>query len=414
MKTSLIAIISVLTILILTVNDSQARLRSSVALSVKEDYNDNIFLTDKNEEDDFITKIIPSFTLNYKSGRHEATLEYSYEWQAYAQNSRSDGGRHDGSAKITSMLIERLLTVNISDVYSNTATDTRRSTNESEVLVNTVGKNTFTFNPVIYRNLSPVMTLSVGYEFIDISYNNTSNNNTLEDVRYNNVYLNLERRLSKRLTVSAKYGHDDKETEDDITKDFTSRNASVSSSLQLTRDTSFDATFGRTWYDYETKSNTESNFWNFTAKTKLMSTGTATLGYSRQSKDSVELGTYLNELVNLKLSFGKRLKFTLGGGASQDEYLTSEREDDKVFGNASLSWQMTSKLRVSVNGDISNEKFTQPSEEVDKWGAGVGANYRLGKHLNLSLNYSYRDRDSTTAGNSYQNNVATVSVAATY
>ncbi len=410
MKTSLIVIISVLTILILAVNDSQARLTSSVALSVKEDYNDNIFLTDNNKEDDFITKIGPSFTLNYKSGRHEAAIEYSYEWQDYAQNSEADDGRQQGSAKVTSVLIERLLTVNISDVYENTATDPRRSTNESEVLMNTVAKNTFTFNPVIYRNLSPVMTLSAGYEFIDADYNN----DTSEDFRYNNLYLNLERRLSKRLTVSAKYGRDDKETEGDITEDFISQNASVSSTLQLTPSTSFDATFGRTWYDYETRSSAEENFWSFTASTKVMSTGTATLSYSRQSRDSVELGTYLSESASLRLSFGKRLKVSLGGVVKNDEYLTSAREDDKISGDASLSWQMTRKLKLTVAGDISNEKFTLPGEEVDRWGSSVAANYKLGKHFAVTASFKHRGRDSSIQRNSYENNVATVSVSAAY
>jgi len=417
MKTSLIVIISVLTILILCVNDSQARLTSSVALLVREDYNDNIYLTDTNRTVDLITKVRPSFTLDFSSGRHKASIKYNYEWQNYARNPKANAGIFQGSASVSSVVVERLLTVNISEVSEKTASDTRRPTSDGEVLVNIVEQSTFTFNPVLHRNISKVTTLRAGYDFISIDYNDALSNynaTSIQDTTYNNVYAELERRLSKRLVASTKYEQKDKKTQDDVTRDFVSQNVSISSSMQLTPETSFDATLGRSWYDYETRGSTQENFWSFSAETKVMSTGTATLGYSRQTKESPSLGTYLSEAKSLKLSFGKRLRFTLGGSTSLNQYLTSLRTDERVSGNAALSWQTTRKLELSLTGNMSNQKYTLPDEEVDQWGSSLGANYRLGRHFIVSASFRHSNRDSTIAGRSYENNVTMLSVLATY
>lgn len=410
MKTVLTVTISVLTTLLLLASNASATLTSSFALSLREDYNDNIYLTDTNEEDDYITKVSPSISLDFLSGRHHASLEYTYEWQDYADNSRADEGTHQGSATINSVIIQRLLTFNLSDVYEKIATDVRRSTNQNEVLMNTVEKNTFTFNPVIHRNLSQVMTLRAGYEFIDTDYNN----DTSEDVQYNNVYAELERRFSKRLEATLKYSHDKKDTLDDMTEDFTTESTSLSASLQLTPSTSFDATFGRSWYDYDIRTDSEENFWQLVAKSKVMSTGDVTLSYRRESNDSPELGTYMSETADLKLSFGKRFKVILGGAISEDQYLTTSREDDMVSGDLTLSWQMTRKLELALIGNMANEKFTLPVEEVDKWSSSVEANYTLGKRVTISTNYKHSDRDSSIQSNSYKNNVYMVSVLASY
>jgi hypothetical protein len=400
----------VLTTLLLLVSDASATLTSSFGLSVREDYNDNIYLTETGEVDDYITKISPAIGLEFFSGRHSASLDYSYEWQDYADNSMADEGRHAGSLQVRSVVVERLLTVNLSDIYEQTSTDVRRSTNEDAVLVNTVEKNTFTFNPVVHRNLSQVTTLSVGYKFTDTHYRN----DTSEDVQHDDVYVTLDRRFSKRLKGSAQYGYDVKDTQDDITEDLTSQNASLSASLQLTPATSFDASFGRSWYDYETSSDNEENFWNVAVKSKVTSSGTATLSYSRKAQDSPEQGTHMTESVDARFSFGKRLKITFGASVKEDRYLTTSREDDVSTGNVSLSWKMTRKLNLNVNGALSKEKYNLPTEEVDKWSGALQAYYQLGKHVSVSTSYKHNDWDSTISGNSYENNVYMVNVFASY
>ncbi len=417
MKTSMIVIISVLTILILSVSEASATTTSSLGLLVREDYNDNIYLTDTNKKEDLITKVRPSFSLDFSNGRHEASIKYNYEWQDYARHPKANAGIFQGSASISSVIIERLFMLNISEVRAKTASDTRRPTSEGEVLVNIVEQSTFTFNPVLHRNISKVTTLRAGYDFINIDYNDSISNynaTSILDTRYNNVYAELERRLSKRLTVTGKYEHQDKKTKGDISRDFVSQNASILSSLQLTPDTRFNATIGRSWYDFETRDSSRENFWNLTAMTRVMNTGTATLAYSRQSRESPTLGTYLSEVKSLNLSFGKRFKFSVGGSAGKDKYLTSSRSDERVSGNAAFSWLMTRKISLSLSGNISNRKYNLPIEEVDQWSSVLGGSYRLGKHFSVAANFRHSNRDSTIVGRSYESNVTMLSVLATY
>ncbi len=55
-------------------------------LMVEEEYNDNIFLSDGNEVDDWITTVAPGISLNYTNRSVEASLDYSLNYQFYQED----------------------------------------------------------------------------------------------------------------------------------------------------------------------------------------------------------------------------------------------------------------------------------------------------------------------------------------
>ena len=77
-----------------------AQLNFTPVMTVSEEYNDNIFLTPDNEEDDFITTASLGFTAELLGRTSGAELTYipSYEW--FADFSDNDGWAHDATARV--------------------------------------------------------------------------------------------------------------------------------------------------------------------------------------------------------------------------------------------------------------------------------------------------------------------------
>ena len=64
-------------------------------ISASEQYTDNVFLSEKNEEEEFITRVSPGFTAELigKTGRVEVSYDPTYEF--YDEFDELDGWIHD-------------------------------------------------------------------------------------------------------------------------------------------------------------------------------------------------------------------------------------------------------------------------------------------------------------------------------
>jgi hypothetical protein len=92
------------------------RVRITPKISVKGEYDDNIFLYKNNKKGDFITTVSPGLLLFMDSGRNGLELEYTFGWVRYHDLSENDYVRHSGRLKFWQRLT-RHLTFNLSDSY---------------------------------------------------------------------------------------------------------------------------------------------------------------------------------------------------------------------------------------------------------------------------------------------------------
>ena len=67
-------------------------------LYVEGHYDDNIFLTERNEEDDFVTTVSPGINLQYSDPTAEVNLDYEYQRFWYADFSELDTDAHRARA----------------------------------------------------------------------------------------------------------------------------------------------------------------------------------------------------------------------------------------------------------------------------------------------------------------------------
>ncbi|MEW6215385.1 MAG: TIGR03016 family PEP-CTERM system-associated outer membrane protein, partial [Nitrospirota bacterium] len=142
-------------------------LRPSV--TVREEYDDNILLTKDNRIDDYITRIMPSVGITYKTPLWDWTLDYTLIWWYYSKR-----GEGDTSHNLTLMskvnVIKNLLYLDISDTYSSVVLEPRRPSTEINLAINRTDSNTLNLSPYIKYQIGPATALSAGYRYTNIWY----------------------------------------------------------------------------------------------------------------------------------------------------------------------------------------------------------------------------------------------------
>jgi uncharacterized protein (PEP-CTERM system associated) len=82
-------------------------------LGIEQEYNDNIFYTSRNREDDFITRVIPGLLLNVDTQRLQGTLNYAPALEFYWQNSDENRLTHSGSGQFLGTVVPDLFFVDV-------------------------------------------------------------------------------------------------------------------------------------------------------------------------------------------------------------------------------------------------------------------------------------------------------------
>ena len=105
---------------------SWAELRITPSIGIREEYNDNIFLTPSDEEDDFITSVNPAINLTYNTGLLTLSLDYGLNLDFYMHNSEENKIRQFGRLESTISPYRDIFFIRISDVFERVSIDERR------------------------------------------------------------------------------------------------------------------------------------------------------------------------------------------------------------------------------------------------------------------------------------------------
>jgi len=73
-------------LILITVSSSSAKLDINAAVGLREEYNDNIFLTRTDRKEDFITRVSPSVVLKYSHHFLDLSLDYGLNFIVVTMN----------------------------------------------------------------------------------------------------------------------------------------------------------------------------------------------------------------------------------------------------------------------------------------------------------------------------------------
>jgi hypothetical protein len=430
-----------------------AKLEITPGVSVREEYNDNIFLTRTDREDDFITKISPSLSLRYAIQPIDLSLDYSLDFKFYGEHSdlnETSIGETQSLQFQNQVRPLKYLFIDFSDTYKRVPVDVRRPVAFDNVSVNMTDSNIFSVSPYVILPLTSTTSITTGYAYSNIWYKNEDS----VDFDSHSVYLALNKEFSPRISGALKsdyYAYRPKEIDG-----YDRYSGSVALKYQVSSNFSSWGEVGYSYLDFSESTNEETTTWNAGSEYKLNILGGSSLGVSYSSFFSETEGIvaqqkpmgqyyvrYINPQNNQPVQTGpftaytienktttigaaktktlafyitaeQPVKITVNSYYSVEEELISERKDEMIGVSVNINKDLSEKMSISFNSTLENQKFLPGTEKNWLCSFGSSFNYKLSRMITASLGYTYNNRNSNIDSNDFHNNIFWLQSAVTF
>lgn len=377
-------------------------------LMLEEEYNDNIFLDDNNEEEDWITSIEPGITLTYDNRSVAATVDYSLRYRFYKNNTDEnlDNFKDVQRADATALFFGgRPFTLRLSETISREAIDARDDNQFNDV----ENRSTVYHSTVIpeYRlQLTSTFFLIFGYTYDRFDYVDSRGNDSEE----HEGRFSLVKQLSATAEVFARYAYVVHQAEDNA-EEFDRQDYTVGLTQQLGSRTAASIEGGYSEVEYDSGFDTDGIHWLVDISYHLSEPVTLSLGYSQDFTTTAVDGLTETQEASLGAVYTKQ---SLTASAelfwNNSDYVRLDREDEAYGIRFDFSKPLARALTANFDAEYELAEYTDPGddEDVDRFTIGASVDYEYRRFL-ASLGYRYRINDSDLAANDYTNNIVTLS-----
>lgn len=201
---SLIGIFSLFTV---CVHDAAgAEYRIVPALTLTEEYNDNVFLTPTNRAEDYITRIRPAVTITYKTSFWSWDLNYALDYSYYLRKTRTEDFTHLTDLRNRTVLIDNLFYFEGQYLYQRVSLDAARDYTQESQFVNQTDESRITLNPYLVFRSGSSFTPIVGYKYESNWYKERGAIDTVDHTGYLEMVTPLTSNLT--FTVGIRYTQD--------------------------------------------------------------------------------------------------------------------------------------------------------------------------------------------------------------
>lgn len=393
---------------------SLADFRATPTFSLREEYNDNIYLDYKNEKSDFITLIRPTINIVWETQIINLTFNFGIEYEKYLNNSAEDDLRPSQGARLDSTwnFYQDVLFLRVSDIYERVPVDESDKSAVDNNLVNLTDSNRLVINP--YFMLLPLQTLQARFDcqYEDLWYREKEGDDA-EKYLYS---LTFTKEITSRASIDL-YGGFTQYRPKDIstqafeqnsnqeydTQEYDRRDTHLGLLWKISETLSLRGVVGRTWVDYIYRDDYDSTLVSGQADYQISSALSLGAGYNEDISDSVDEGTRKQKKYSAYLRYSDRSKIILSLYKTEDDYLEFVRKDDSWGGTLNCEFPLTNKKGIAWLTNYTNyEKGDQ--ENYHRYGARVEFYYesRIGR---ASLGYTWNKTDSDISDNNYKNNI---------
>jgi len=385
---------------------SWAEFKITHGVSIREEYNDNIFLTPRDEEDDFITNVHPSITLSYNANLLTLSLDYSLDFRFYADHSNLNETSliNTQRAKLETTIspYKDAFFIRVFDEYRRVPIDIRRQVALDNLFVNLTDSNIFLVNPYLEYPLSATLKTKIGYSYSNYWYD--SDEGIASETHSGTVSIIKE--ISSRINSSLSYTYlmnRLKKTIENI-QDYDRQDISFNMNIQALERLTLNGGIGHIWFDHEKLADTDSTIWNIQAQYSLTDFISLGAGYSESFMDSVNIGTYKTKTATASISRQGNIPITLSGFKTINTYLSEDREDRLIGVTLNSSLPVTPKITIRWVGTYTDYEFLPEGEKVKRLGIGLSSDYAL-RITTITLGYTYNWNNSTIDAHDYKNNI---------
>lgn len=382
------------------------------SLSISEEYTDNVFLTENNEEYDYITSISPGFTFQIFEKRYGASLSYNPSYVHYDRFRENNTWRQNASFSGWSDLSKHTkLTIN--DTFVRTEDPV--SEEDATVRRNREPYYTNSTSVSLDHKFSERDSIGLGYLYSFLENKDPD----IEDNERHSPSITYSHKFNPYLSLdtSVSYIRGDFEVSDN----FDNWNGSITLANKFTKYLSGSIRYSHTIMDY--RGNTEdykvydpSIGISYTiAENTFLSLNAGYFIQDRENSDD-ESGLSLNGNLGKTWEFKRGSINATGSSGYEESYFGSENLGfNRYYGvKTSANYRLTKSLTGNITGSFRRNKYiNQDDNRTDRLkNAGIGLTFNpiTIRWLNLSLNYSYRTVDSTQKENEYDENRVILSI----
>lgn len=406
---------------------AQAEYNITPNITIREEYNDNIYLTSSGEIDDFITTVTPGVSLSYKRDFLTLTMNYGLAFLFYAKHSDLDQTSltqtQQANIDTTFTPYRDILFVKLTDVYQRVPIDQRNQVALGNPFVNLTDTNDFHINPYLVYPLTGTLMWNLGYTYENLWYRSDEGNNA----ETHTVTTGLTKAFSSKLSASIMYSYlfflptstGTLSTPGPYitTEAYDQQTVNLATTYKISQKFSLSGSVGETITDYSVSKdfNSTSPVYQFQANYQLTNKLALGAGYLENFVNSIDDGQYKNRSITGTLSYGtgKIPPVAISVFESDAKYTTVDREDKAIGGTIGTSLPLTSKLQANFSGTYTNFKFLPDTERVNRYGAMIGFAYKM-KITTISGGYIWNKNHSNIATNDYANNDVYVQATFTY
>ena len=441
---------------------AQWRVNSGVEVSERYSDNENLSATDK--KDKFVTVVSPEISL---SGSGGGRINYDV-LASLTHRESSDGNDSTNpalSGNANAELVDRILFFDVSSTINQNRVDPFRSTGDDDVSRsqsdNVTTTYSYTLSPYLLGRINSFADMELRYSY-DEQWNSDSD---VGDSSRQAVSFNLNSGRDFSIFDWGLVGNYSKIDSDDSdngqSNDDELKSADLRLGYRVSRKLRLRGSVGREWNDFDSvRSDVDGERWDFGLiwtpnKRTTINIGygerffgnTPTVDISYRRKKSVFTASYVKELtdartlrseqgifdedpfgnpidpvtgdpvfvypdegqiVDERISFswsrqGKRTTLTWNGDYSVQEPQSSREEVVFISSSLELTRRLTSKLSFDTSVDWENQE-NELDEEFETWRFNMGLSRPIGSKSNVSLQYTYTDRDSDLTDDGYEEN----------
>ncbi len=386
-------------------------------LAVREEYNDNVFLTADREKSDTATTVEPSLSLFWTRREHSLKLGYNSSLLFYNGNSSQNRSVHAGVAEghfsLPAKSSLKLLVRNSYDFF-------QRDIRQSEATQNRVEGNDLTLNPSFTFGLLEPIYFTAGYLYQRRDYRHSE-----DGVEWRSQGLNLALgvNLMPKIDVSLTYRQADKEffpvsSSSAGTSDFEDRAAGLSIKSNAFDKLAGEVTYNRLWRETKSGNDHETNIMTAKLTFKPLDKLSIEPGYSQNLYERVD-GKFVEQtqweimLVQQLAQWGN-LRYGIFG--YRESYLNNTRTDKSLGGKASLSIAALTRILITLGG--SYEHFRSYNDDVfseaDRSTINAMVSYNFKDWASFFLSYNRAVSVAKGNINEYENNRYAVGLRFTY
>jgi hypothetical protein len=400
-------------------------------ISVQEEYNDNINLTNTNKLDDYITTINPGLRYTNMDATSGVNLDYNLGIVLYGKNSNLNYISHNGSLD-TKYLTKEHVNFYLKDSFI------RSEDNREYEFFTTTEENKFvlstqTQRAVYWRNVvAPTIEYQFGREDrVGLNYRNNiyrTDNPGSENSQENYINPFIDYWFDQNNGFHIEYGYDIGNFEK--SPDMTGHLADVRYTYRLRTQLSFFGEYMFTRREFDRSSNMNPGFLTpsfdydihnpFIGITYVFSptlNAMAQVGYFwfepeiGSRTDGANYKASITKLGDVRTTY----VLSLQGGFTED-YFTSQNLGFNKYHRltGSITHFLEKRLSIGLLGSIERAEFIQEDRNDWIWAATGTISYMPLKWLTLALEISHREDNSNVDINDYTENRGLIRITATY